>query len=107
MASKNLKPPAKINQKSRNARTLIKWVCQYIEAPSTQGIFFLIVGTKPRTSKLVDKLAKRYKDKRFYYKNGRKVYRYKTNQLHGYINRRYSGKILTKLSNVQQLKRRE
>ncbi len=54
MASKTLKPPAKNNQKSRDARTLLmKWVCQYIEAPSTQGKTFLIVGTKPRTSKLV------------------------------------------------------
>ncbi|WP_254567261.1 30S ribosomal protein S2 [Oscillatoria sp. HE19RPO] len=107
MASKTLKPPAQNNQKSRDSRTLMKWVCQYIEAPSTQGKTFLIVGTKPRTSKLVDKLAKRYKDKIFYCKNGRKVYRYKTNQLHGYINRRYSGKILTKLSNLQQLERLE
>jgi hypothetical protein len=105
MASKTLKPPAIINPKARDARNLMKGVCQYIEALSTQGKTFLIVGTKPRTSKLVDKLAKRYKDKIFYCKNGRKVYRYKTNQLHGYINRRYSGKILTKLSNL--LERRE
>ncbi|MBO0350799.1 30S ribosomal protein S2 [Phormidium pseudopriestleyi FRX01] len=107
MARKPSKHRAKINQKSRDARTLMKRVCKYIEAPSNQGKTFLIVGTKPRTSELVDKLAKRYKDKIFYCKNSRKVYRYKTGQQHCYVNRLYSGKILTKFSKLQQLERLE
>ncbi|MCT7956476.1 30S ribosomal protein S2 [Laspinema palackyanum] len=98
---------AKINQKSRYPRTLMEQVCEYIEAPNHQEKIFLIVGTKPRTSELVDKLAKCYKDKIFYCKNSRKVYRYKTGQQHCYVNRLYSGKILTKLSKLQQLERLE
>lgn len=93
--------------KRKQQDSLKEQVKEYIEAREQNNSTFLIVGAKSREAKIVDELAIEFGDKKSDRQNGRNFYEYRDGQKHGYLNRRYSGRIIAKLSKLQELKRRE